>query len=164
MSMSGSGWLDYGFADSLLATRAKSCDALICRELRGPAGCPTRSFPRRRYSQNRWREREMIRTYGPPGQRGLPSRKILIRHVLRNASAPALTVLGMQFVGLLGGAVIVEQIFGLPGIGSMAVKYTTRGDIPIIMGLVMVTVIGVIIINLLVDIVIGWLNPKARVA
>lgn len=46
----------------------------------------------------------------------------------------------------------------------MAVKYTTRGDIPIIMGLVMVTVIGVIIINLLVDIVIGWLNPKARVA
>ena len=57
----------------------------------------------------------MIRTYGPPGQRGLPSRKILIRHVLRNASAPALTVLGMQFVGLLGGAVIVEQIFGLPG-------------------------------------------------
>lgn len=96
--------------------------------------------------------------------RGLPSRMILVRHVLRNASAPALTVLGMQFVGLLGGAVIVEQIFGLPGIGSMAVKYTTRGDIPIIMGLVMVTVIGVIIINLLVDIVIGWLNPKARVA
>ena len=136
----------------------------FCRGPRGRAWRPTRSLAGARYSQNRWREREMIRTYGPPGQRGLPSRKILIRHVLRNASAPALTVLGMQFVGLLGGAVIVEQIFGLPGIGSMAVKYTTRGDIPIIMGLVMVTVIGVIIINLLVDIVIGWLNPKARVA
>lgn len=96
--------------------------------------------------------------------RGLPSRRILFKHVVRNASAPALTVLGMQFVGLLGGAVIVEQIFGLPGIGAMAIRYTTRGDVPVIMGIVMMTVIGVIVINLLVDIIIGWLNPKARVA
>ncbi|MFC9701904.1 ABC transporter permease [Streptomyces sp. NPDC056943] len=96
--------------------------------------------------------------------RGLPGSRIVFRHVLRNASAPALSVLGMQFVGLLGGAVLVEQIFGLPGIGSMAVTYTTRGDIPVIMALVVVTVIGVVLINLLVDIAIGWLNPKARVA
>lgn len=96
--------------------------------------------------------------------RGLPSRRILFLHVVRNASAPALTVLGMQFVGLLGGAVIVERIFGLPGIGAMTVQYTTRGDIPIIMGLVMISVIGVILVNLLVDVMIGWLNPKARVA
>jgi peptide/nickel transport system permease protein len=94
--------------------------------------------------------------------RGLPSRRILFRHVLRNASAPGLTVLGLQFVGLLGGAVIVEQIFGLPGIGAMTVAYTTRGDIPIIMGLVMVAVVGVVLINLLVDVVVAWLNPKAR--
>ncbi|MGB4136609.1 MAG: ABC transporter permease [Microbacterium sp. 69-10] len=94
--------------------------------------------------------------------RGLPHRNILFRHVLRNASAPALTVLGMQFVGLLGGAVIVEQIFGLPGIGSMAIQYTTQGDIPIIMGLVMLSAIGVVIVNLLVDLGIGWLLPKAR--
>ncbi|MGO2660624.1 ABC transporter permease [Mycetocola reblochoni] len=96
--------------------------------------------------------------------RGLGPNRILFRHVMRNASAPALTVLGMQFVGLLGGAVIVEQIFGLPGIGSMTVSYTTRGDIPIIMGLIMFTVVGVILINLLIDVVIGWLNPKARIA
>lgn len=94
--------------------------------------------------------------------RGLPPWRVLFRHVLRNASAPALTVLGMQFVGLLGGAVIVEQIFGLPGIGSMTVAYTTRGDVPIIMGLVMVTVVGVVVINLVVDVLVGWLNPKAR--
>lgn len=94
--------------------------------------------------------------------RGLPARRVLFRHVLRNASAPALTVLGMQFVGLLGGAVIVEQIFGLPGIGSMTVAYTTRGDVPIIMGLVMVSVVGVVLVNLLVDVLVGWLNPKAR--
>ncbi|WP_043635398.1 ABC transporter permease [Nonomuraea candida] len=96
--------------------------------------------------------------------RGLPPSRIVFRHVLRNASAPALAVLGMQFVGLLGGAVLVEQIFGLPGIGSMTVTYTTRGDIPIIMALVMLTVIGVIAINLVVDILIGWLNPKGRIA
>ncbi|GAA2628355.1 ABC transporter permease [Actinomadura fulvescens] len=96
--------------------------------------------------------------------RGLPPWRILYRHVLRNAAAPALTVLGMQFVGLLGGAVIVEQIFGLPGIGSMTVTYTTRGDIPVIMALVMVTVVGVTIVNLVVDLLIGWLNPKARTA
>lgn len=96
--------------------------------------------------------------------RGLPPRRILFRHVLRNASAPALVVLGMQFVGLLGGAVIVEQIFGLPGIGSMTIKYTTQGDIPVIMGLVMLSAIGVVIINLLVDLGIGWLLPKARVS
>ncbi|NUO96552.1 MAG: ABC transporter permease [Nonomuraea sp.] len=96
--------------------------------------------------------------------RGLPPSRIVLRHVLRNASAPALAVLGMQFVGLLGGAVLVEQIFGLPGVGSMTVTYTTRGDIPIIMALVMFTVIGVILINLVVDILIGWLNPKARIA
>lgn len=96
--------------------------------------------------------------------RGLPPRRVLFRHVLRNASAPALTVLGMQFVGLLGGAVLVEQIFGLPGIGSMTVTYTTRGDTPIIMGLVMTTVVCVVVINLVVDVVVGWLNPKARTA
>jgi len=96
--------------------------------------------------------------------RGLPPSRVLFRHVVRNASAPALTVLGMQFVGLLGGAVLVEQIFGLPGIGAMTVAYTTRGDVPIIMGLVMFTVVGVVLINLLVDILIGWLNPKARIA
>ncbi|MDQ0792377.1 ABC transporter permease [Streptomyces sp. B1I3] len=96
--------------------------------------------------------------------RGLPMSRIVFRHVLRNASAPALSVLGMQFVGLLGGAVLVEQIFGLPGIGSMTVSYTARGDIPVIMALVMLTVVGVVLINLLVDVMIGWLNPKARVA
>ncbi|GAA3441421.1 ABC transporter permease [Planomonospora venezuelensis] len=96
--------------------------------------------------------------------RGLPPWRIILRHVVRNASAPALAVLGMQFVGMLGGAVLVEQIFGLPGIGSMTVNYTTRGDIPVIMALVMVSVTVVIVINLVVDILIGWLNPKARIA
>ncbi|GAA4956827.1 ABC transporter permease [Yinghuangia aomiensis] len=96
--------------------------------------------------------------------RGLPPHRVVLEHVLRNASAPALSVLGMQFVGLIGGTVLVEQIFALPGIGSMAVTYTARGDVPAIMAVVMVSVIGVVLINLLVDLAIGWLNPKARAA
>ncbi|GAA4834407.1 ABC transporter permease [Luteimicrobium xylanilyticum] len=106
-------------------------------------------------------ERDFVRTLRA---RGLPPGRILFRHVVRNASAPALTVLGLQFVGLLGGAVLVEQIFGLPGIGSMTVQYTTRGDIPVIMGLVMVSVVGVVVVNLVVDVLVGVPNPKARVA
>ncbi|WP_150252199.1 ABC transporter permease [Nocardiopsis deserti] len=96
--------------------------------------------------------------------RGLSTSRVVLRHVLRNAATPALTVLGMQTVGLLGGAVLVEQIFGLPGIGAMTVQYTTRGDVPVIMGLVMMTVIVVVVINLIVDILVGWLNPKARIS
>ncbi|MER6814073.1 ABC transporter permease [Spirillospora sp. NPDC000708] len=94
--------------------------------------------------------------------RGLSAPRIVFKHVLRNASAPALVLLGMQFVGLLGGAVLVEQIFGLPGIGGMTVTYTSRGDIPVVMALVMLTVVGVVLINLVTDVLIGWLNPKAR--
>ncbi|MDS1271131.1 ABC transporter permease [Lipingzhangella sp. LS1_29] len=105
--------------------------------------------------------RDYIRTLRT---RGLSSPRIVFRHVLRNAATPALTVLGLQFVGLLGGAVIVEQIFGLPGVGAMTVQYTVRGDIPMIMGVVMTTVIVVVVANLLVDVLIGWLNPKARVS
>jgi peptide/nickel transport system permease protein len=96
--------------------------------------------------------------------RGLSARSIVLKHVLRNACAPALTVLGLQFTGLLGGAVVVEQIFALPGIGSMTVADTTDGDIPVIMALVMVSVAGVVVVNLGVDLAIGWLNPKARTA
>lgn len=94
--------------------------------------------------------------------RGLSMPRIVFKHVLRNASAPALVLLGLQFVGLLGGAVLVEQIFGLPGIGGMTVTYTARGDIPVIMALVMLTVVGVVLVNLVTDVLIGWLNPKAR--
>ncbi|MDL4815163.1 ABC transporter permease [Actinomadura opuntiae] len=96
--------------------------------------------------------------------RGLSTPRIVFKHVLRNASAPALVLLGLQFIGLLGGAVLVEQIFGLPGIGSMTVSYTARGDVPVVMALVMLTVIGVVLINLVTDVLIGWLNPKARLS
>ncbi|MGW4032953.1 ABC transporter permease subunit [Streptomyces sp. NPDC004838] len=96
--------------------------------------------------------------------RGLSERKIILKHVVRNASGTGLTVLGIQFVGLLGGAIIVEQIFALPGLGTIAITYTTRGDIPVVMGLLLVTSLIVATVNVLVDISVGLLNPKARIA
>ncbi len=95
--------------------------------------------------------------------RGLGESEILFKHVLR-ASAPAgLTVLSLQFVGMLGGTVIIEQIFALPGMGFLAVQSTFLGDTPVVMGVVVYTVLIVIVVNLLVDLVNGWLNPKVRV-
>lgn len=105
--------------------------------------------------------RDYVRTLR---SRGLGEREILLRHVLRSASPPALTVLSLQFVGLLGGTVIVEQVFALPGIGYLAVQSTSRGDLPVILGVVIFTVVMVILVNLVIDVAVGWLNPKARVA
>ena len=95
--------------------------------------------------------------------RGLSERRVVYKHVLRNAAGPALSVLAVQFVGLLGGAVIVEQIFAIPGLGQVAVGATGQGDIPLVMGLVLSTAIIVVVLNLIVDLLQGWLNPKVRV-
>jgi peptide/nickel transport system permease protein len=96
--------------------------------------------------------------------RGVPERRVVLKHVLRNAAGPALAVLAVIFVGLLGGAVIVEQVFAIPGLGQVAVQATTQGDIPLVMGLLVATGAIVIVFNLLVDLAQGWLNPKVRLS
>ncbi len=96
--------------------------------------------------------------------RGISEREILFKHVLRSAAPAGLTVLSLQFIGLLGGVVIIESIFAIPGMGRLAVDATTKGDLPLVMGVVLYTVVVVIVVNLVVDIVNGWLNPKVRVS
>lgn len=96
--------------------------------------------------------------------RGIPARRVILKHVLRNAAGPALAVLAVYFVGLLGGAVIVEQVFAIPGLGQVAVQATSQGDIPLVMGLLVATGVIVIVFNLLVDLAQGWLNPKVRLS
>ncbi|MEV7394428.1 MULTISPECIES: ABC transporter permease [unclassified Streptomyces] len=96
--------------------------------------------------------------------RGLSERRVVFKHVLRNAAGPALSVLAVQFVGLLGGAVIVEQIFAIPGLGQLSVNATGQGDMPIVMGMVIATAVIVVLVNLAVDLLQGWLNPKVRVS
>lgn len=96
--------------------------------------------------------------------RGLPASRVVYRHVLRNAAGPALSVLGLQFIVIFGGAVVVEQVFAIPGLGQTAVTATGQGDIPLVMGLVVVTAILVAIVNLAVDLIQAWLNPKVRLS
>jgi peptide/nickel transport system permease protein len=99
-----------------------------------------------------------------PAQPRALGRRVVYKHVLRNAAGPALSVLGLQFVGLLSGAVIVEQIFAIPGLGQVIVGATAQGDIPLVMGVVLVIAVIVVILNLVVDLLQGWLNPKVRLS
>lgn len=94
--------------------------------------------------------------------RGLSGRRVIGKHVLRNAAGPALAVLAVQFIGLLGGAVIVEQIFAIPGLGQLAVSSTVKADIPMVMGLVVATALIVVVVNLVIDLAQALLNPKVR--
>ncbi|GAA0993879.1 ABC transporter permease [Subtercola frigoramans] len=105
--------------------------------------------------------RDYVRTLR---SRGLSSNRVVYRHVLRNAGGPALAVLSVQFVGMLGGAVVIEQIFALPGIGQLTVQAAMQSDTPVVMGVVIVTAIIVIIVNLLIDIAQAGLNPKVRLS
>lgn len=105
--------------------------------------------------------RDYVRTLR---SRGLGINSVVYKHVLRNAGGPALAVLAVQFIGLLGGAVIVEQVFAIPGMGQLTVKATTLGDIPVVMGLVIVFAIIVIVVNLLIDLAQAALNPKVRLS
>ncbi len=92
--------------------------------------------------------------------KGLPGRRVLSRHAIRNALIPVVTVLGVLVPRLVGGAVITETIFGWPGMGQLAVAATIGRDFPVVMGLTVVVAIVVIVSNLAVDLVYGWLDPR----
>ncbi|GAQ52642.1 ABC transporter permease [Streptomyces acidiscabies] len=94
--------------------------------------------------------------------RGIPESKVVFRHVLRNAAGPGLTVLSLQTLGLIGGAVFIEQVFALPGLGELSNGSAQRGDVPMVMGCVLVTIVIVLVVNLLGDLVTAAVNPKAR--
>jgi peptide/nickel transport system permease protein len=94
--------------------------------------------------------------------KGLRERMVIGKHVLKNASVPLVTVLGLQITTLLSGAVLVEQVFGVPGIGQVIITAVTTRDIPVIQGIVLVAVAVAVASNLLVDLTYGYLNPKVR--
>lgn len=95
--------------------------------------------------------------------RGVSSRAIVFKHALRNAGGPALTVMSLEFIQMFGGALIIENVFALPGYGSFAFNASLQGDFPVIMGITAFGVLLVTVINLITDLANGWLNPKARV-
>ena len=96
--------------------------------------------------------------------KGLSARKVIGKHALKNALSPAVTVIGINFGYLLGGTLIIEQIFSLPGIGVYVLQAIQDKDIPEIQGVVLVVATCFVIINLIVDVIYGYLNPKVRLA
>lgn len=94
--------------------------------------------------------------------RGLSPRRILYRHVLRNAMAPTVTVVGLEIPQLLGAAVVVEALFALPGLGQLALTGAEEHDLPVIQGVLLVMVGLVLICNLGIDALLGWLRPATR--
>jgi peptide/nickel transport system permease protein len=89
--------------------------------------------------------------------------RVVGKYALKNASIPAVTVIGLQLTFLLGGSVIIEQLFSIPGLGSYLFRALTSQDLPVIQGVVMTFVVTHVFLNLLVDISYGFLNPKVRV-
>lgn len=96
--------------------------------------------------------------------KGAGPRRVVGVHALQNAAIPAVTVLGVQVGYLLGGAVIIEQIFSIPGLGSYMLQGITNHDLPVVQGVAMVFVVFQMLLSLLVDISYLYLNPKVRVA
>jgi len=94
--------------------------------------------------------------------KGVWTRLIMRRHALRNAMLPVVTVIGLEFAFLIGGLVVTEQVFNINGIGKLFVDATARGDFNLIQGLVLLIATIFIFVNLLVDLLYGWLDPRIR--
>ena len=94
--------------------------------------------------------------------KGLRELIVIARHALKNAFLPVLTVAGFQLSRLIGGAVIIEVIFVVPGIGEMLVRSVLIRDYPIVQSTVMLIAVVVLVLNLIVDLAYGWLNPRIR--
>ena len=94
--------------------------------------------------------------------KGLGERPVLLRHALKNALVPVVTVVGLQAGALLGGAIITETIFALPGVGRLLVDAIFQRDFPIVQGVVLFLALNFLLVNLLVDLAYAWLDPRIR--
>jgi peptide/nickel transport system permease protein len=96
--------------------------------------------------------------------KGAPRWRVLRSHVVRNAALPVVTMLGMDVALAFGGAVFVESVYGLPGVGRTALAALGRRDLPVIMGVVLVVTLVIAVVNLIVDVLYAWLDPRIRVS
>lgn len=96
--------------------------------------------------------------------KGLSARAVLLRHALRNAAIPVVTVLAFDIAGLLSGVIIVERVFAYPGMGQLAVQAISGRDLPVIQAFVLVTALTIVVTNLLLDVVYTRIDPRIRAA
>lgn len=95
--------------------------------------------------------------------KGLPYTTVMVKHVLRNALLPTITVIAISFGWLISGLVVVENVFNYPGLGRMMVFAIDRRDLPLLQAIVMITVVGFALANLIADLLYAYLNPRIRV-
>lgn len=103
--------------------------------------------------------RDFVRT---ARAKGLAERAVITRHALRAALIPVVTVVGLQFGQLLGGAVIIEQVFSLPGVGRYALEGINLRDYPVVQGAVLLIAAAFVVVNLLVDVIYTLIDPRVR--
>lgn len=96
--------------------------------------------------------------------KGLPERTVVVKHALRAGLTPIVTAAGLDLAGLLGGAIISENIFSLPGLGALAVNSITNSDLPLITGITLLTAALIIFANLIVDLLYAVIDPRVRLA
>ena len=96
--------------------------------------------------------------------KGLPEAGVVVRHALKNALIPVVTVVGLQFGALLGGAVLTETVFAIPGMGRLTVNAILNRDYAVVQGTILAGVFMVVLVNLVVDLTYAVLNPRIRVA
>ncbi len=94
--------------------------------------------------------------------KGLSERVIITRHVLKNALMPVITLQGMLFRNIIGGSIVVETVFFVPGMGRLIINSMVAKDYPVVLGVILVIAIAVVLVNLLVDIGYGWLDPRIQ--
>jgi peptide/nickel transport system permease protein len=94
--------------------------------------------------------------------KGLPERTVVLKHGLRASLTPLVTMFGLDLAGLIGGAVITETVFNLQGVGQWAVASVFQGDLPVVLAVTVVVAIAVTMMNLIVDIVYAYLDPRVR--
>jgi peptide/nickel transport system permease protein len=92
--------------------------------------------------------------------KGLAERVVIVKHVVRNALIPVVTLVALQMPAIFGGAIVTEQIFRVPGIGSLLISAMLANDTPVIMAVTFVFSILVVFCNLLADVIYGWLDPR----
>jgi len=94
--------------------------------------------------------------------KGLDGRKVVFKHGLRSAITPIVTIFGLDLGILFGGAILTETVFNIPGVGRLAYDAIQKSDLPIVQGTVLIAALAVILMNLLVDIVYAFLDPRVR--
>ncbi len=96
--------------------------------------------------------------------KGLPRQTIIIKHVMRNALLPTITIVAISFGWLIGGLIVIENVFNYPGLGRLLTFAIDRRDLPLIQAIAMITVVGFGLANLVADLIYAWLNPRIRLS